>query len=100
MRKAMEKLAILGGPKAVRENREDIFTWPVVTADMEAAVLAVMREKGQPLSRLAAMVEIFRSLLLDQYQGYQVAKLLQLGHVPVGKAAAAPGIDRQQPDDL
>ncbi len=41
----MEKLALLGGPRAVQENREDIFTWPVVTPEMEAAVLDVMRER-------------------------------------------------------
>ena len=38
-----ERLAVLGGPRAVGEAEGDLFAWPVVTAEDEAAVLAVLR---------------------------------------------------------
>src|SRR5688572_10209315 len=37
------RLAILGGPKAVRSAPEDMFTWPIVTQEDEDAVLEVLR---------------------------------------------------------
>src|SRR5207245_11209170 len=37
------KLALLGGPKAVRSDPGDMFRWPIVTPEMEAAVLEVLR---------------------------------------------------------
>ena len=39
----MSKLAILGGPKAVQSEDGDMFTWPIVTAEDEQAVLDVLR---------------------------------------------------------
>lgn len=39
----MEKLAILGGPKAVRTGPGQIFTWPIITKETEHAVLEVLR---------------------------------------------------------
>ena len=36
-------LAIDGGPKAVQTDPGDIFTWPIITADDENAVLEVLR---------------------------------------------------------
>src|SRR5687768_5143442 len=38
-----DPLAILGGPKAVSEDDEGLFHWPIVTAEDEQAVLAVLR---------------------------------------------------------
>lgn len=38
-----EQLAILGGPKTVPQFIPDLFHWPIVTAEDEAAVLDVMR---------------------------------------------------------
>jgi len=38
-----EELAIFGGPKAVRSDQRDVFTWPVITKEDEEAVLAVLR---------------------------------------------------------
>lgn len=35
--------AILGGPKSVSADPGDLFTWPIVTAEDEAAVLDVLR---------------------------------------------------------
>ena len=40
----MEKLAILGGPKAVKTDPADMFNWPIITKEMEEAVLKVLRE--------------------------------------------------------
>jgi dTDP-4-amino-4,6-dideoxygalactose transaminase len=36
-------LALLGGPKAIERDSGDIFDWPIVTAEDEAAVLDVLR---------------------------------------------------------
>jgi perosamine synthetase len=38
-----EKLALHGGPKAVGKDPGDVFTWPIVTAEDERAVLEVLR---------------------------------------------------------
>jgi dTDP-4-amino-4,6-dideoxygalactose transaminase len=37
-----DKLALLGGDKAVKSEQADIFTWPIVTARHEQAVLRVL----------------------------------------------------------
>jgi dTDP-4-amino-4,6-dideoxygalactose transaminase len=39
----MDKLALLGGEKAVNIDVKDIFTWPIVNKEMEEAVLSVLR---------------------------------------------------------
>ncbi|OGV39543.1 MAG: hypothetical protein A2X48_12970 [Lentisphaerae bacterium GWF2_49_21] len=39
----MSNLAILGGEKAVKVADGDMFTWPIVNREMEAAVLDVLR---------------------------------------------------------
>lgn len=39
----MSKLALFGGEKAVKSNDGDIFTWPIVTKEDEAAVLEVLQ---------------------------------------------------------
>jgi perosamine synthetase len=36
-------LALLGGPKAVQSEPGDMFTWPIITPEIEAAVLDVLR---------------------------------------------------------
>ncbi len=36
-------LALLGGPPAVQSDPTDMFTWPIVTQEVEAAVLEVLR---------------------------------------------------------
>jgi len=40
----MEKLAILGGPKAVQTPAEDMFKWPIITEEDEQAALEVLRD--------------------------------------------------------
>ena len=37
------QLAIFGGPKAVQSDPGDMFTWPIITAEDEDAVLEVLR---------------------------------------------------------
>ncbi|MFH2067975.1 MAG: DegT/DnrJ/EryC1/StrS family aminotransferase [Candidatus Omnitrophota bacterium] len=39
----MSVLALLGGAKAVKSNSRDIFTWPIITKEIESAVLKVLR---------------------------------------------------------
>ncbi|MBP1988407.1 DegT/DnrJ/EryC1/StrS family aminotransferase [Paenibacillus eucommiae] len=39
-----EKLALLGGPKAVGQVEAEMFHWPIVTEEDEAAVLEVLRK--------------------------------------------------------
>ncbi len=46
MSAADEKLALLGGPKAVQTDPGDIFTWPIITKEDEDAVLEVLRRGG------------------------------------------------------
>jgi dTDP-4-amino-4,6-dideoxygalactose transaminase len=41
-----QKLALHGGPKAVVSDPGDLFRWPIVTAEDEEAVLAVLRRGG------------------------------------------------------
>jgi dTDP-4-amino-4,6-dideoxygalactose transaminase len=41
-----DELALSGGDKAVRSAPGDLFTWPIITAEDEAAVLAVLRRGG------------------------------------------------------
>ncbi len=40
------ELAILGGPQVVTQEPGDIFTWPIVTEEDEAAVLECLRGGG------------------------------------------------------
>ena len=42
----MSKLAFRGGPKAVQTDPGDIFDWPIVTPEVEEAVLEVLRRGG------------------------------------------------------
>ena len=39
----MERLALFGGPKAVKNPQGDVFTWPIITEEDERAVLEVLR---------------------------------------------------------
>lgn len=39
----MSELALLGGPKAVHSDPGDMFDWPIVTPEVEEAVLEVLR---------------------------------------------------------
>lgn len=41
----MSDLAILGGPKAVKEEPGDIFDWPIITAEDETAVLDILHAR-------------------------------------------------------
>lgn len=41
-----DRLALLGGTPAIEADPGDLFTWPIVTAEDEAAVLEVLRRGG------------------------------------------------------
>ena len=41
-----DDLALFGGPKAVRTDPGDMFTWPIVTAEDEEAVLDVLHRRA------------------------------------------------------
>lgn len=41
-----EKLALFGGPKAVKSDPGDMFIWPIVTSEDENAVLDVLRRRA------------------------------------------------------
>jgi Predicted pyridoxal phosphate-dependent enzyme apparently involved in regulation of cell wall biogenesis len=41
-----EELAVLGGKKAIEEEHEEIFAWPIITREDEEAVLEVLRRGG------------------------------------------------------
>jgi perosamine synthetase len=43
MTPAPSQLALLGGPKSVQSAPGDIFTWPIITPEIENAVLDVLR---------------------------------------------------------
>jgi perosamine synthetase len=43
---ASSPLALLGGPKAVTRDPGDLFTWPIITPEDEAAVLDVLRRRA------------------------------------------------------
>lgn len=40
------KLALFGGPKAVKSSNAKLFTWPIITREDEQAVLEVLRRRG------------------------------------------------------
>ena len=42
----MSELALLGGPRAITGDHKDMFTWPIITAEHEEAVLEVLRRGG------------------------------------------------------
>jgi dTDP-4-amino-4,6-dideoxygalactose transaminase len=39
----MTELALLGGPKAIQSDPGDVFNWPIITPEIEQAVLDVLR---------------------------------------------------------
>ncbi len=58
----MEKLALFGGPKAVRQEPGNMFSWPIITAEDEAAVLDVLRRAAMSgLDVTMAFEEEFKS---------------------------------------
>ena len=41
----MSKLALLGGSQIITNQNEELFLWPIVTPEMEEAVLEVLRKR-------------------------------------------------------
>ncbi len=57
MAKKIEKLALFGGPKAVQTAVGDMFTWPIITAEDEAAALDVLRRRAMSGSDVTMQFE-------------------------------------------
>ncbi|HNQ35741.1 MAG TPA: DegT/DnrJ/EryC1/StrS family aminotransferase [bacterium] len=53
----MSKLALFGGPRAVSSDYREIFAWPIVNAEMESAVLEVLRNGNMSGSNLTRQFE-------------------------------------------
>ena len=54
---AEQKLAVLGGPKAVPGEEPDLFRWPIVTEEDEQAVLGVLRDGTMSAWSITAQFE-------------------------------------------
>ena len=53
----MEKLAVLGGPRAVTTSDPSMFAWPIVTPAMEEAVVDVLRRGAMSGTELTRQFE-------------------------------------------
>ena len=60
----METLALLGGPKAITADADDLFRWPSVTEEDEQAVLGVLRAGSMSGSDITRQLEA-------EYAAYQ-----------------------------
>lgn len=60
----VEKLALLGGPRAIGSCPQDLFRWPIVTAEDEQAVLQVLRAGSMSDSGITRLFEV-------EYAAYQ-----------------------------
>ena len=85
----MSKLALFGGPKTVSAE-EDLFSWPIVTPRMEAAVLEVLR-KGK-ISALDITVEFEKEFA--RWLGVKYALAHNTGTAAVHCALFGLGIGR------
>jgi len=61
---ATEKLALLGGPKAITSEYDDLFRWPIVTEEDEQAMLEVLRAGSMSGSEVTRQFEA-------EYAAYQ-----------------------------
>lgn len=55
--KTSEKLAILGGPKAITKDPGDIFKWPIITREDEEAALDVLRRGAMSRTEITKQFE-------------------------------------------
>src|SRR3954468_13677523 len=87
---SQQPLALLGGPKVVPHEDQELFHWPIVTAEDEQAVLAVLR-KGN-LSDWDVTLEFEREWAA--YQGTQFALAHCNGTAALLAAMWAVGLGR------
>ena len=64
-----DKLAFLGGPKAVRSDPGDMFNWPIIDKEDEEAVLEVLRRGGMSSTDVTKQFE----MEFSQWQGTDYA---------------------------
>ncbi|MEW6750733.1 MAG: DegT/DnrJ/EryC1/StrS family aminotransferase [Candidatus Latescibacterota bacterium] len=84
----MAKLAIHGGPQAVRSDPGDVFTWPIITAQDEQAVLEVLRRGA--MSDLDVTRQFERELA--EWFGMRYALCHNTGTAAIKNALFACGI--------
>lgn len=65
------QLAILGGPRCIVDDPDDLFTWPIVTSDHETAVLDVLRRGA--MSQLDVTMEFEKRYAADMGMEYALA---------------------------
>lgn len=71
MTNQQNQLALFGGPRAVQSDPGDIFTWPIVTPEDEAAVLDVLRRGA--MSGLEITMEFEKEFAAWQGTTYALA---------------------------
>jgi Predicted pyridoxal phosphate-dependent enzyme apparently involved in regulation of cell wall biogenesis len=53
----MSSLALFGGAPAVREEQRDLFLWPIITEEDEAAVLSVLHDRSMSGTEITKQFE-------------------------------------------
>lgn len=84
------QLALFGGPKAVQSNPGDMFTWPIITEEDEAAALEVLR-KGA-MSQTNITIEFEKEYAA--WQGTEFALAFHNGTAALQAAMWACGVRR------
>ncbi|NMA95366.1 MAG: DegT/DnrJ/EryC1/StrS family aminotransferase [Clostridiales bacterium] len=84
----MSKLAIFGGPKAVKSDPGDIFDWPIITKEDEEAVLDVIRRGAMSATEITLKFEEE----FAKWQGSRYALAFNNGTAALHAAMYACGI--------
>lgn len=85
-----EPLAILGGPKLLEDDNEELFYWPIITEEDETAVLDVLRQRA--MSKRDIVLEFEKEWAL--YNQTRFALSLPSGTMAVQVAMWAAGLGR------
>ena len=74
-----EKLALLGGPRAVTRDWRENIRWPIITEEDEAAVLEVLRTGDMSGTEVT---KLFEAEFSAYYDGGALPRALQWHGVP------------------
>lgn len=85
-----ENLALHGGPKALPEDNQELFHWPIITEEDEAAVLDVLRNRA--MSKRDIVLEFEKEWAA--YNGTKFALSFPSGTMAVQVAMWAAGLRR------
>ena len=58
----ISELAIFGGEKAIRMDISDMFTWPIITKEIEDAVLGVLHKGAMSDLDIGEHAEAFKKV--------------------------------------